>query len=466
MALPPGPRLPPAAQLAWFMANPVHQLETCRRRYGDMFTIRTPIFGTEVIVCRPSTVRSVFRGDPDLFRGGEANSALGIMLGEGSVLLQDGARHRRERKLLLPPFNGDRMRSYATVMQRQTERVVETWRHGEPLSLLPSMQRITLEVILRSVFGMDDGDELGTLRDALATMVEGPTSAIGMLPMMPIFQRDLGPLWPWAEFQRRMTQADQLIHRQIERARRRAARGETDRSDILSLLVRAVDDEGHTMSNRELRDELMTLLVAGHETTATSLAWAFEQILWNPAAHRRVVQELDHVVGTGELKAEHLPELSYLDAAIKETLRLRPIIGMLGRTLAAPTTLQGHQLDAGNMVVPCVYLAHRNADVYPQPERFEPERFIAKKADPYAWFPFGGGARRCIGMAFALYEMKVVLATILRRYRLRLRQRAPLRVVLRGFTFAPKGGTEVVVQTRVVKTTSPRPPSAPARPQE
>lgn len=441
MRRPPGSKLPAIAQQAMFMTRPVYFVERARRIWGDIYTIHSPIFGHEIVVTRPETIRTVLRGDPEVFRGGEANSALSVLVGPQSVLILDGKRHRRERQLLMPPFHGDRMRSYSRTIRDQTWRAMASWTRGEVVSLQPHMQRITLEVILRTVFGMEESPELVALRDALKVMLEGPTSAIGMLPLIPALQRDLGPLWPWDRFKRMLEKTDAMIYAQIAEARRRGGEG---REDILSLLLSARDEAGQPMSDPELRDELVTLLTAGHETTALALAWAFEQILLHPEVLARLLDELDEVVGAEALDEDHCGRLPFLDATIRESLRVRPIIPFFARKLSQPTTIQGYDIPAGDMVVPCSWLVHRDPDVYPEPARFRPERFLDKRPDPYAWIPFGGGGRRCIGMAFALHEMKVVIASVLTKLRIRLAVERPSPVKLRGFAFAPKGGTRVV----------------------
>ena len=365
---PPGSPLPAIAQLGMFLLRPVQFIERARRRYGDIFTVRSPIFGNEIVVSRPDTVRSVLRADPDVFRAGEANQSLGVLVGSASVLLLDGSRHRRQRRLLMPPFHGDRMRGYTDVMREQTLRVIERWRPGEITSVQPAMRRITLEVILRTVFGMDEDESIGQLRDHLQVLLEAPTSALGMLPLIPALQRDLGPLWPYGQFVRLRDEADAMIHRQIERARRQT----DDRQDILSLLLAAKDEEGAPMTDAELRDELMTLLVAGHETTATSLGWAFEQILLRPAVHDRIVEEARDAIGDDVITADNVGQLRYLDATIKEVLRVRPIIPFFGRKLKASTTVQGYDVEADDMVVPCSWLSIATPQSTPSRMRSDP----------------------------------------------------------------------------------------------
>jgi cytochrome P450 len=262
--------------------------------------------------------------------------------------------------------------------------------------------------------------------------------------VIPKLQRDLGPLTPWAAFQRELRRTDALIYQQIARRRRAKEAGGDRREDVLSMLLDAVDEEGQSMSDKELRDELMTLLAAGHETTATQLCWMFEQLLASPRVKARVEDELSEVTGGGPVRASHIPNLKYLDATVKEVLRLRPVIPGVARFLRAPMTVLGYELPVGTIVAPYITLTHRRPDIYPDPEELRPERFLDKKLDPYAWFPFGGGTRRCLGMAFAMYELKVVTATLLSGVSLKLARRAPGRVTLRGFTHAPEAGTMII----------------------
>ena len=444
MALPSGPSTPAVFALLRWMMRPTETFEAGFREYGDLYSVKNPLYGTEVIVANPELIKQIFTGDPDVFHGGEANRPLRAVVGERSVLLLDGREHHRERKLLMPPFHGERLAVYADVMRSITERVIATWPLGERFSLLPSMQRITFDVILETIFGVHEGAEVEALRVRLITLMDKAQSPLGMLWLLPALQRDLGPLTGWASMKRLIHAADEVIYSIIARARAAAADAvEPRRSDVLSMLLAAVDEQGQPMTDEELRDELITLLLAGHETTATALCWAVEEIVRRPEVLGRILAE----VRSAPADRAHRAQLPYLDAVIKEVLRLRPLTSLIARRLTAPITLREHEIPAGTYVLPCVYLAHRHPDYWDKPGEFLPERFLDKKPDPYAWIPFGGGARRCIGMAFALLEMRVVLATLLPLVQLRLPDR-PAKVTLRSFLFAPSGGPRVVVEER------------------
>jgi cytochrome P450 len=447
MAFPPGPRTPAIFALLQWMARPTETFEKGFREYGDIYSVKNPLLGREVVVCHPELIKQIFTGDPEVFHAGEANKALGPFVGSRSVLLLDGKEHHRERKLLLPPFHGERLAVYGGVMRDITERAIQEWPIGEPFSLLPRMQRITFDVILETVFGVHEGEDLEALRGRLLALLDKAQSPLGMLWLLPAFQRDLGPLTGWASLKRTLNAADETIYAIIARARSATAgaggSGAPRRNDVLSMLLAAVDEQGQPMSDEELRDELITLLLAGYETTATALSWAVEEIVRRPEVHRRILDE----VGSAPADRGHQDPLPYLDATIKEVLRLRPITPLLGRRLTAPITLRGYDIPAGTYVIPCVYLVQRHPDFWEAPGELRPERFLDQKPDPYAWIPFGGGARRCIGILFALYEMRVVLATLLSRVRLSLPDR-PAKVVLRSFMFAPSGGPRVIIEER------------------
>ena len=420
MTLPPGPRLPSVLQTVGWVARPGPWLERLRARHGDVFSLRIAHEGTWVMLSDPAAVKQVFTGDPSLLHAGEANVVLRPMLGRSSVLLLDEAPHMAQRKLLLPAFHGERMQAYAELIADTAEREVASWPVGEPLAMRPRMQRLTLEVVMRAIFGTRDE----RLRAALAAMLDWTTDPARMLLMvlmgpdraerMRLFGRALAPV-------------DELLRAEIARRRTAGARGE----DVLSLMLEARHEDGSPMRDGEIRDELLTLLVAGHETTATALAWALERLARHPAAWERLRDADDD---------------AWLDAVAKETLRLRPVLPIVLRKLQAPMEIGGWALPAGVSVAPCIHLVHRRPDVYPDPHAFRPERFLERPAGTYTWIPFGGGVRRCLGASFALFEMKVVLRAIAARVA-RLVPDAPPseRVTRRAITLVPARGGRVVV---------------------
>jgi len=406
-------------------------MEDCARRYGDMFTLKIANEGTWVFLSHPDAVKQVFTGDPRLLHAGEANVVLLPVLGSHSVLLLDEDAHMAQRKLMLPPFHGERMRGYEETMAEVAAREIERWPAGEPLSAWPTMQAITLEVILRTVFGVRESERLarlGTaLRDALSWSAD-PRRLAQLALLGPRRIAERGTL------HRVLQPADDLIYEEI-RLRRDAADLE-QRDDVLSLLLQARHDDGSPMTDKELRDELMTLLVAGHETSATALAWALEALARHPAALRRLRDEVD------------AGEDSYLDAVIKEILRLRPVIALVLRRLTEPMEIGGRLLPAGVNVAPCIYLVHRRPDVYTDPRAFRPERFLERPPGTYTWFPFGGGVRRCLGASFAQFEIKVVLRELVARLDMQPARERPERRVRRAIVFAPERGGELVVERR------------------
>jgi cytochrome P450 family 110 len=442
--LPPGPPEPALAQTLAWIARPVQFLERGHRRYGDVFTMR--LVGVDVdpfvMVRDPEIIREVFTGPPELLRAGEANVVLEPFVGSSSVLLLDGPRHLSQRRLLLPPFHGQRMRAYGAIIRDATLRSMAAWPRGQAFPLHERTQTITLDVILRAVFGVEDAAPLRELDETLATLLERLANPIWLLRPM---QRDLGPLSPGGRLARLLERVDALIHALI---RERRAEDRTGREDILTMLLEARHEDGSPMSDVELRDELVTLLVAGHETTATSLAWTFHRLLDAPDVLREAVAEVDRVFPDGHVDPDRVGELRYLDAVIKETLRTNPVVPLVGRRLQAPMRFHHLELPRGVVVVPAIYSTHHNPRVWPDPERFDPSRFLGAKPSPYAFFPFGGGVRRCIGMAFALYEMQVVLATVLAKLRVRRPAGPPVRIVRRAITFAPSHGMPLSVEDR------------------
>lgn len=440
--LPPGPRSPSLLQAIHLGLHPQDFLVACGRRYGDAFTMRLPGRPTQVVFSHPDAIKTIFTGSEDDLRAGEANTILEPVLGTHSLLLLDGQQHLRERRLMLPPFHGERMQAYGEAMRRITDAAIDGWPVGRPFPLHEEMQSITLDVILRTVFGLEDGAQMHELRAALLRLLGVATSP---LLLMTFLRRDLGPLTPWRRFVALRAEVDALLFAEL--ARRRAA-GTAGRTDILSMLMEARDEQGNPMSDVELRDEMITLLLAGHETTATTLAWAVCRILEHPDVLARLQEERARVCGDGPVTAEHVPGLVWCDATVKEALRLTPIIQFVGRVLHAPLRIGGWDLPAGVMVAPCIYLVHQRPDVWPEPHRFDPTRFLETKPGPYTFFPFGGGVRRCIGMAFAMFEMKVVLAQVLGRLTLRLAPGYRAEIVRRSITLAPAKGMPVVIDRR------------------
>src|SRR5438874_1550655 len=393
--LPPGPRMPMPLQTAIWFRSAQWLLSQCAARFGETFSLRILNEGTWVVISNPDHVKQVFTGDPRVFHAGEGNHILKPMLGESSVLVLDEEDHVQTRKLLLPPFHGERMRRYAGVVREIVDRETERWPRGEPLRLGPRMQAVTLEVIMRAIFGVDDAARLDRLRSVLVRLLEQGTQMRRMVPMLLVGPSRVRQL-PWVR--NIMNPVDEVLYEEI--ARRRRAPDLSEREDILSLLVQARDEDGRGLTDEQLRDQLMTLLVAGHETTASGLAWALERLARHPEMYGRLREEAR--AGGGD----------YADAVCKETLRIRPVVYLVARRLTEPVEIGGWELPAGATVAPSIYLVHRRPDVYPEPERFEPERFLRASPGTYTWIPFGGGVRRCIGGAFAHLEMQVVLSEL------------------------------------------------------
>ncbi len=416
-------------------------MESCAQRYGYCFIVRLPLNAPFVMFTDPEAIKEIFTSDPDKLPAGETRAILKPLVGEHSVLVLDGAPHAQHRKLLMPSFHGERMHAYGEVMRAIADRTIERWPVGRAFPLQPEMQAITLDVILRTVFGIDEGAELDHLRAMLTELITLGTNPLSMIPW---FQTLLSPITKRRRVLQLMEEVDVVLYAAI--AQRRAT-GAIGRTDILSLLIDARDEQGQPMTDIELRDELITMLVAGHETTATSLSWTFHQLLRHPEVMEKLKKELHAVFGAGLVTPQHVNKLEYLDAAIKEAQRLTPIVPLVGRLLREPARIGGRDLPAGVIAAPCIYLTHRRADLWPNPERFSPERFLEKRPSPYEFFPFGGGNRYCLGAAFALYEMKIVLAQVLSRVVLRSAPGRAVRVTRRGVTFAPSEGMPVVLES-------------------
>ncbi|HEY3759933.1 MAG TPA: cytochrome P450 [Solirubrobacteraceae bacterium] len=417
VALPPGPRLPLLAQSALTWQRTIPYLRWARRRYGPVFTIRSLPWGTAVVINDAELVKEIFTGDAAVFHAGEGNSLLAPVLGERSVLVIDEDEHLQARKRLLPPFHGEAVRRYGETIERIVTAEIDNWPLGRPFALHRRMRAITLEVILEAVIGVSDPARTQALREVLPRTVEiDPT--IMMMWVVP----GLGRIGPWRAHRRRVEEANRLLLEEI--AARREDPRLAEREDVLSALVRAGEiDDG------ELRDQIMTLLLAGHETTTTGLAWALERLLRHPEALARAREGEDR----------------YLDAVVKETLRVRPVIPAVLRQLKAPVTLGGWRLPAGVTVIPAVTLMHEDPTLFPEPQRFRPERFLEEEqGSTYTWIPFGGGRRRCLGAAFASFEMRVALRTILQHTTLRAADPRDEKIRNHHITLVPARGARVV----------------------
>jgi cytochrome P450 len=427
-SFPPGSKTPSVIQAFRYVRDPLGFLTRYQRRYGDIFTLSFPYFGRLVYVADPALVKAMFTGSPEQFHAGEANATvLEPALGPNSVLTLDEKPHMRQRKLLLPPFHGEQIRRYGELMREVTLREMESWPVGEPFALRPHTQRITLAVIMQAVFGVHDEDRLARFE----RLIERFSERVSAVLAFPVLRRDFGPWSPWAKFVRARAALDEFIYEEIALRRAEGENGDGERDDVLSLLLDARYDDGSAMSDEELRDELVTILGAGHETTATGLAWAFERLLRNPP----VLERLRASIAAGEE--------DYLEATVVETLRARPVIVDVARRLTAPARLGGYEIAAGTFVMAAIAALHYREDLFPEPEEFRPERFLGSRPDNYAWIPFGGGVRRCIGAAFAEYEMRVVLRTILERAELSAPDPKPERVKVRNITLAPGRGARV-----------------------
>ncbi|MBO3461446.1 cytochrome P450 [Aetokthonos hydrillicola Thurmond2011] len=441
MKLPNGPQTPGIIQMLQWIVSPMSFMESCAKRYGDIFTLQLnrPV----VFVSDPSALQQILSSDTKEFEApSDWNTTFEPMLGKHSVITLSGEAHRRQRQLLLPPLHGDRMRTYGNVIGDITQQIINQWQLGKPFDVRSGMQAITLRVIMQAVFGLYEGSRAQELEKLLVAMLENRSPLQVVILYFPALQRDLGPLTSWGTFLRRREQVNQLLYAQIQQYREHP---DPSRTDILSLLMTATDEAGQSMTDVELRDELITLLTAGHETTATALTWALYWIHKLPEVRQKLLEELDSLGDNPDPNT--LFKLPYLNAVCCEALRIYPV-GMLTfpRVVKTPVSLCGCELEPGTVLLGSIYLTHQREDLYPQPKQFKPERFLERQFSAYEFLPFGGGARRCIGMAFAQYEMKVVLAKILLQLELALVDNRDVHPKRRGLVTAPAHPIQMVVK--------------------
>jgi len=432
--LPPGPGLPRIVQTFGFMFVGPRFLEACRRRYGNVVMMRTLFDNGFVMLFDPAEIKTLFQGAGEQLRAGEANAMLGPVLGERSVLLLDGAEHIRHRRLMLPPFHGQRMQAFADAIRRSTDLELDSWPIGEPFAVLPSMQSLTLRVIVQAVFGYEPGPEEEELRRRLRAMVAplARPRSMALLAALPMLVGQEARMNDAFAAARRAV--DEVLYPEIARRRALGDEALSRSDDVFSSLLLAQDEDGERLSDAEVRDELVTLLLAGHETTATGLAWCFDLLLHAPA-----------VLAQAATRDER-----YLDAVVKETLRIRPVIPGVGRVVRGePFRVNGYAIPPGVEINPSIRVIHRREDLYPDAGEFRPERFLVDEPpDTYTWIPFGGGTRRCLGASFALMEMRLVLDRVLERAgALRAADPKPAKVQFRAITLAPRGGVRMVLDT-------------------
>ena len=444
---PDGPKDSRFVQTVRGILNPLKYLEEKYQKYGDIFTGEFSNFPPQVIISNPQAIQEIFTADSKLFKSGEVNQITLPLVGSNSLLLLDGDRHLQQRKLLMPPLHGDRMKAYGQIIRDTTEKVINNWTAGSLFTAQASMQEISLEVILHAVFGLSEGERYQQIQQVMVTMLNvfsNPLNATFLF--LKSLQKDLGAWSPWGRFLRQRQRLDELLYQEI---RDRKTQSKPLGEDILSLLISARDEAGEAMSDVELRDELMTMLFAGHETTATALAWALYWIHYLPEVREKLLQELSSI-DVENADAIEISKLPYLNAVCSETLRIYPVVFFaFPRILQAPMQLMGYNIPKGMVLSSCIYLVHHRPDIYPEPKRFKPERFLDRQFSPYEYFPFGGGNRRCIGAAFAMFEMKLVLAKVLSRYSLELAENRPVLPVRRGLTMAPAGGVRLLVKGKI-----------------
>jgi len=432
--------------------QPTQYMDDNVRRYGPMFKIGGETSPPLVYVGEPDVVREIFQLDGSQVVTGQSNGILEAMVGQHSILLLDGKPHQRQRKLLMPPFHGDRLRTYAQLIADITRQVSASWRSGQSIAARPPMQELTLGVILQAVFGLREGERLTELQRLMSTMLDAFSSPLSSVFLFyPTLQKDWGAWSPWGRFIRMRERVRQVLYAEIRDRRQALEQSEGDaaaRTDILTLLLQARDENGEAMSDAELHDELVTLLLAGHETTASGLVWLLYWIHYLPEVQQKLRAELAELGPQPDPMA--IAQLPYLTAVCQEALRIYPITPTaFVRSLRQPMTLAGYDFEAGTALLPATYILHQRADLYPEPRQFRPERFWERQYAPHEYLPFGGGHRRCIGSALAMMELKIGIATLLQQFELALVNPRPLLPARRGLTMAPPASMRLRVKGRL-----------------
>jgi cytochrome P450 len=450
LKLPPGPDYGPANQLLRYSFQPIEFLEHSRTRYGETFTLRLAGFGSLVQFTRPEDIRDIFKGDPTILHAGEGNALLSSVVGASSVLVLDEKPHVRQRKAMLPPLKGERMRTFFDAMQSEALAIADAWTGAGVVRADKAMQTITLRVILRASLGLQLGPEFDQMQHTMARLlmhVRHPLALV-MWNLFPLDRYENSRVLPFYRMRRKF---DAMLFGNF--ARQRAVNAQDRPECLLKDLMVATYDDGSTMTDHELRDAIVTVLAAGHDTTALALAWAFELILADPEVVVRIESELHEVSGGALPSIDQIPQLTYLDAVVRESLRVRNVIPFIVRVLKDDFSVGGFAYPKNIVLCPSIHLLHMREDLYPEPKKFRPERFLERKFAPYEWIPFGGGSRACLGQAFALYEMKVVLATLFSVLRMERTADVASRPVRRGISIGPNDGAQLrVVERRSVKS--------------
>jgi unspecific monooxygenase len=435
----------PGWQLIQWIADPLAFQERAFIKYGDLFTINLSGLGEVVILANPQAIQEIFSRDARSFDVGRANLIAAPIVGENSLMLMDGDRHRRERKLLMPPFHGERLSACAGQIYQITDSVASKWQEAQQFTVRTVMQDITLEVIIQVIFGLRAGERYRQIKPLLADMLNMTDSPLrSSILFLRFLQKDWGSWSPWGRMQRRREKIYRLLQAEIEDRRKQ---NEIQGEDILSLMMAARDEDAQPMRDEELKDELITLLFAGHETTATLLSWSLYQIHRHAEVLARLAAELAPLGDEPDLMA--IIKLPYLNAVYQETLRMYPVIPILFPRIARePIAIMGYNYAAETIFAPSIYLVHYREDLYPEAQKFKPERFLARQYSPSEYLPFGGGSRRCLGYALAELEIKLVLAHIVSNYHLKLADNKPIKIQRRGFTLAPQGGVGMLMMGR------------------
>ncbi len=439
MNFPPGPTAPELVQTWRWIKRPYSVLDGCRAKYGKTFTLGFVGGRKLVITSDREVVKEVFSGDPELFLSGRANQAFKEFLGRNSLLTLDGKPHKEARRLLMPPFRGERMEAYDEVMRELTLEEMALWPRGKAFPVSDAMRRLSLNIIYSAVFGIRDVERRDSLTRPMTRLM---SKTSGLLAFLPKLQIDFGPISPWGRFLRSRKEITDILYAEIK-----AVRETTEgRDDILARLIRESEKLGIELNDDDLCDHLMALVGAGHETIATAMGWTFQLLLSHPDVLARAKAEVDEVLGGEPVTAAHVRRFDYLDAVIQESLRLFPPIPIVVRLLSREAEVGGYTLPADTIVCPCSYLLHREPELYPDPLVFKPERLLGNRPGPFEFITFGGGVRTCVGVGFSYFERKIILATVLSRLNVRLAGAPSLAYRRKGIVLAPREGTPLIVE--------------------